>query len=51
MYLYVACYSSPCQNGATCENTDDDSYTCDCPDGYTGTNCETKLPGGSYLGL
>ena len=47
-YWYTACHSSPCQNGATCENSDD-SYTCDCPDGYEGTNCETKLPRKFFL--
>ena len=31
---------SPCTNGATCEDTGQDTYQCHCPSGYTGTNCE-----------
>ena len=37
---------NPCQNGATCSESGTDSsvnlgeYACDCPTGYTGTNCE-----------
>lgn len=30
----------PCRNGATCLNTGQGSYTCLCPDGYAGINCE-----------
>ena len=30
-----------CQNGGTCSNVNADSYVCTCPNGYTGTNCET----------
>ncbi|XP_053380724.1 protein crumbs-like isoform X2 [Mercenaria mercenaria] len=36
------CYSHPCNNGGTCidgENT----YTCQCPHLYNGTNCENDL--------
>ena len=35
------CNSSPCQNGAVCIDGDN-SYTCQCPDGYSGDNCETS---------
>ena len=31
---------SPCANGATCHNTGQGSYTCSCPVGYTGKNCQ-----------
>ncbi|KAH3812262.1 hypothetical protein DPMN_140688 [Dreissena polymorpha] len=34
------CASSPCQNGATCNNLLD-AYTCTCVPGYEGTNCNT----------
>ena len=35
------CNSSPCQNGATCNNTQPPgTYRCDCVPGYNGTNCE-----------
>ena len=34
------CATSPCQNGGSC--TDQvNGYTCNCVDGYDGTNCET----------
>ncbi len=36
------CASDPCQNGATCFEGID-SYLCQCPDGYEGTNCETGM--------
>ena len=35
------CDSTPCQNGATCNNTQPPgTYRCDCVPGYNGTNCE-----------
>ena len=34
------CASSPCQNGATCNDLLD-RYTCTCVSGYQGTRCET----------
>ena len=36
------CASSPCTNGATCNNLID-SYTCSCVAGFEGTNCETGM--------
>ena len=39
----VCGHQSPCNNGATCENTGLDAYQCLCAPGYTGTNCETEI--------
>ena len=36
------CLSSPCQNGATCYNTDG-SYNCTCAEGYEGELCEVDI--------
>ena len=32
--------NKPCRNGATCLNTAPGSYSCVCPPGFNGTNCE-----------
>ncbi|CAH1241297.1 COL6A3 [Branchiostoma lanceolatum] len=35
------CLANPCQNGATCAQVGSTSqFTCTCPQGYTGNNCE-----------
>ena len=33
------CSPNPCKNGGTCQDTIC-SYSCTCPNGYTGTNCQ-----------
>lgn len=35
-----SCRNSPCHNGGTCENEADGFYSCTCPPGHTGFNCE-----------
>lgn len=35
-----ACYTFPCQNGATCKPKPLRDYECICAPGYHGTNCE-----------
>lgn len=34
------CSPNPCQNGGTCNSSDG---TCNCPEGWTGTNCDSAL--------
>lgn len=38
------CDSNPCRNGGVCSNLIN-SYTCKCPEGFTGTNCERGCSG------
>jgi len=38
-YLDNACYNNPCLNGATCQSFGK-SYTCNCAQSYSGTNCQ-----------
>ncbi|XP_064466119.1 protein slit-like isoform X2 [Ornithodoros turicata] len=35
-----ACFTFPCQNGATCQSVPLRDYECTCPPGYHGRNCE-----------
>ena len=38
-----ACTNHACENGATCKVTGEDSYRCQCPNGYFGDNCEKGI--------
>lgn len=41
-YLFVACSGLPCKYPATCvDGATTDDYVCVCPEGYSGTNCDT----------
>ncbi|XP_068597166.1 delta-like protein D [Brachionichthys hirsutus] len=41
--LNYCTHHRPCQNGATCTNTGQGSYTCSCLPGYTGASCEIQV--------
>ena len=41
--------STPCQNGATCTNTNYGGYTCKCATGYTGLNCQYGIKNHHYI--
>ncbi|XP_065817157.1 basement membrane-specific heparan sulfate proteoglycan core protein isoform X3 [Labrus bergylta] len=34
------CKDQPCQNGGRCEDSDASLYSCSCPRGFTGSNCQ-----------
>jgi hypothetical protein len=36
------CEPNPCLNGGTCSPYGVDTYSCNCPFGYTGRNCENR---------
>ena len=38
----LACSSSPCKNGATCEDVGDGAFLCICPEGFIGFICDTE---------
>lgn len=40
--LGKVCEPNPCVNGGTCSPYGLDTYSCNCPFGYTGRNCETR---------
>ena len=33
---------NPCQNGGVCHDNGNGGHTCDCPEGYTGDDCEIR---------
>lgn len=43
LYIYpetTSCDSLPCENGGTCVPEGDGSYSCTCPLGYKGAQCD-----------
>ncbi|XP_016407093.1 protein delta homolog 2 [Sinocyclocheilus rhinocerous] len=40
--IYVCSREQPCQNGATCVLNDSGDYSCLCPEGFHGRDCELK---------
>lgn len=42
------CKHDPCQNGASCKNTEDGNYKCLCTDGFKGTRCEIQIVNGGW---
>ena len=42
MNLADPCSSNPCQNRGNCRNNNNNFYTCECFQGYSGTNCQIQ---------
>lgn len=38
----------PCKNGGLCTNTGQGLYTCECPPGFTGRNCDVEMDSCSH---
>ncbi|KAJ0006358.1 hypothetical protein NQD34_013631 [Periophthalmus magnuspinnatus] len=41
-YRESPCLSYPCLNGGTCAEVSNSSYSCKCPEGFVGANCEEE---------
>jgi len=41
--LNFCTHHAPCKNGGICMNTGQGSYTCQCTEGFDGTECEIEI--------
>ena len=41
--LNACAHLSPCKNGGTCSNEGVNQYSCSCPFGFTGMDCEQEI--------
>ena len=39
----LSCASGPCNNGGTCVDVIGSGFTCTCPPGFTGSECQTGM--------
>ncbi|XP_061424116.1 basement membrane-specific heparan sulfate proteoglycan core protein isoform X6 [Lethenteron reissneri] len=44
------CQDGPCQNEGACHPSEEGGYECECPPGYTGTNCELPVASSCHPG-
>ncbi|XP_075928964.1 basement membrane-specific heparan sulfate proteoglycan core protein isoform X5 [Petromyzon marinus] len=44
------CQDGPCQNEGVCHPSEEGGYECECPPGYTGTNCELPVASSCHPG-
>ncbi|XP_044040733.1 zonadhesin, like isoform X2 [Siniperca chuatsi] len=42
-YRVSPCLNYPCLNGGTCKEASNNMYTCQCAEGFEGTNCEVEI--------
>ncbi|XP_054457047.1 zonadhesin, like [Anoplopoma fimbria] len=42
-YKASPCLSYPCLNGGKCDEASNNTYTCQCAEGFQGTNCEVEI--------
>ncbi|TMS02031.1 Zonadhesin [Larimichthys crocea] len=42
-YRASPCLSTPCLNGGTCKEGSNNTYTCQCPEGFEGKACEVEI--------
>jgi hypothetical protein len=40
--IVLPCESSPCKNSGECENEDENTFKCNCSEGWIGETCEEE---------